>query len=428
MHLNDCWNTIKLLKNGEIKDKLILDYLYYEICEEVELKNPILRSIKNYKIKSLDERKEEFKNYTINEDKENNKATFKKIDSNLTITIKNVNNYIIDNKTIGYFFNYYEKKSKNEFINIIKKPNKSIYYFLNNLEFNRKRGDKLWDEFLKTNIAANIIQLYYKDIPFNLFMDDKIIKFFKENSFYFPLNLQKKLAITQKETFKIFFGPKKINVPHKESKQKGKLWKVVDEAFYKVKIIHEWYHACQAFLFFAIKNNNIFDSPKRLITIEEKTICCDEGGETIELLLFGRIITELTFQEAIFILDINNYKRTIDQFRNDFLKINNKEKNINNNGNNKENINNEDNVIKNFLSNNKPEQYIIDGINQYNNLCSKKIIFPNDKYKISKLTDSNTNENIRDMVFKFNIDSNHNYRKLNNKKFGLPKKLYIYKK
>ena len=164
---------------------------------------------------------------------------------------------------------------------------KSLYYFLNNLEFSKEKGDKLWEQFLKTNIVENIVKLYYKNIPSDIFKDEKIINFFKDNSYYFPLNLPDKLAKTQKEVFRIYFGPKRNNLSSKEIINKGSLWKVVDDAFYKVKMIHEWFHACQAFLFFSMKNNNIFDSPKREIIVKGEKIESDEGGETIEILLFG---------------------------------------------------------------------------------------------------------------------------------------------
>ena len=296
LDLIDNEKLIKLIKKNKVIDKRYVDYFYYEICEEYQLDYRIL-SIKNFTVKTLEERKKEFKNYEIIFEKDMNEVSFKSKENGKAIKLNKYNDYIINKKIIENKF----KQKENKYHYQSKRMGKSLYYFLNNLEFSKGKGDKLWEQFLKTNIVENIVKLYYKNIPSDIFKDEKIINFFKDNSYHFPLNLQDKLAMTQKEVFRIYFGPKRNNLSSKEIINKGSLWKVVDDAFYKVKLIHEWFHACQAFLFFSMKNNNIFDSPKREIIVKGEKIESDEGGETIEILLFGREIKELDFNEVLYI-------------------------------------------------------------------------------------------------------------------------------
>ena len=48
-----------------------------------------------------------------------------------------------------------------------------------------------------------------------------------------------------------------------------------------------------------------------------------EGGYTVEYLLYGRIINEINTKEAIYILDRNNYQKSLQNFFLDFNDLNN---------------------------------------------------------------------------------------------------------
>ena len=350
LDLVDMKNLTQFIKDGQVKDINIKYYYYYAICEETELNYLVLNSIKNFNLKSLEERKEEFKNIRFDINKTKNEATFIMEDNQ--ITIQNPENLIIDEKLIIKLMNHRNVRIS-----------RSLTYFLNNEKFSKSKGDKFWESFLKSNIVEDIIKHFYKYIPSNIFKDEKIIKIFKENSFYFPLNIEN-YALSKKETFKMYFGPNKENLSTTDKKEKGKLWKIIDEAFYKIRIMHEWFHICQAFLYFSIENNNIFDSPKRIIKIKGEDKESNKDGEIVEILLFGRIIYELHFNEVIFILDDNNYNMSIEDFREHFLKIRD-----------------EDNfkIIDKFLLNNKKnEEFINDGLEQYKYLLENKIINKSD--------------------------------------------------
>ena len=53
-------------------------------------------------------------------------------------------------------------------------------------------------------------------------------------------------------------------------------------------------------------------------TIEMNEI---EGGNNMERILFGRVLNILTLKQALYILNENNYQKSLNEFRSDFLKL-----------------------------------------------------------------------------------------------------------
>ena len=49
-----------------------------------------------------------------------------------------------------------------------------------------------------------------------------------------------------------------------------------------------------------------------------------ESGERLEIKLFGRVINKLTINEALYIMNINNYSKNIEEFKNNFANCNQK--------------------------------------------------------------------------------------------------------
>ena len=48
-----------------------------------------------------------------------------------------------------------------------------------------------------------------------------------------------------------------------------------------------------------------------------------EGGKLFEYLLFGRVITTLTIKEVIYICNLKNFSKSVDNYRKDFLNLKN---------------------------------------------------------------------------------------------------------
>ena len=105
---------------------------------------------------------------------------------------------------------------------------------------------------------------------------------------------------------------------------------LLNKALNKIDIQHEWGHISSSFLFFN-SHINYFDTPERKVKItlnnSQKEIKFKDGGYLIEYLLYGRKIYELNIKEAIYILDNNNYNKSLKDFCKDFKNLENIELN-----------------------------------------------------------------------------------------------------
>ena len=85
-----------------------------------------------------------------------------------------------------------------------------------------------------------------------------------------------------------------------------------------VNSIHEINHANQVIIFFKGNNRELLYSPERII---EENIPVSEGGNSLEYLLFGKIIGRIDLFECLYIMNEDNYEQNLEQFRENFRKI-----------------------------------------------------------------------------------------------------------
>ena len=106
---------------------------------------------------------------------------------------------------------------------------------------------------------------------------------------------------------------------NKELKINDDTKKIYKFGFTIVNTIHEINHANQIIIFFKGNDKNLIDSPERNF---EGNISSSEGGESLEYLLFGKKINRLNLFECLYILNEKNYEQDLNQFRENFIKIN----------------------------------------------------------------------------------------------------------
>ena len=87
-----------------------------------------------------------------------------------------------------------------------------------------------------------------------------------------------------------------------------------------VNSTHEINHANQCIIFFKGNNKNLINSPKRNT---ENNLEVQEGGISLEYLLFGKIINEINLLECLYIMNEKNYEQDLDEFRKNFMNIRN---------------------------------------------------------------------------------------------------------
>ena len=102
----------------------------------------------------------------------------------------------------------------------------------------------------------------------------------------------------------------------------NKIIELIEKILYTGGIIktncHELNHNFH-YMYYYHKNGSI-----PLKTLKKHSLDEREGGKEMELLLFGRVINSLSLKEALYILNENNYKKNIFQFKEDFEKLHKK--------------------------------------------------------------------------------------------------------
>ena len=292
------------IEKGKINDKLIKVFYYFIVNTQYNIDSKILDLLNEY---NENERNLLEENYFIKDNKlyKGSKPIIENIDLYNIKKIFPGNNKVIDisNRDVAFFYN--------------------IKGVLMDLPIKKEEGDKYWKQFLSSSVLEEI-QFKIFSCKTNIFKENKIIKLFQNRSYYFPNYNDDFSALSHKDIFYMYFFPRNINL----SVQKLNctcILEMIKKAFIKVDIQHEWGHSSSSFLFFVSKIN-YFNTPKRECKLlkgnrlkKEKII--KEGGKLVEYLLYGRIIDELTTKEAIYILDNNNYKKSLTDFLTDFLRL-----------------------------------------------------------------------------------------------------------
>ena len=80
-------------------------------------------------------------------------------------------------------------------------------------------------------------------------------------------------------------------------------------------VFHEYGHAINAILSFLEKEYILNETPRK------KYLKFKEGGYYLEIALFGRIIKSISYGEALYILNEDNYKKSLEEFRKGFMKL-----------------------------------------------------------------------------------------------------------
>lgn len=306
-------STIKLIKtftrkmqNGKISDKFIKIYFYYIMNSQYTLNNDIITSLCEY-----DENDINLLNNN-NEFKIENNILY---DKHNKILIRNIDYYLIK-KLISQNI-----LTERDDLFLIDKP---YFYSLKGLlnretTFTKEEGDKMWEEFLSSSVLNDLLNKLY-NVEINIFKEKELINLFKQSSYYFPNLNDDFVALSHKELMLMYFPPRKIFCLGINIEKIKCILEMIEKSLNTINIQHEWGHTSSSFLFFN-SETKYFNTPDRKIKEFRKNninikddIRVKEGGYTVEYLLYGRIINEINTKEAIYILDRNNYQKSLQNF------------------------------------------------------------------------------------------------------------------
>ena len=304
--IKDISDFIFNVKDNKITDRLILNYFYFIMDVEYKIDLALLLNANKY------EEKYDFKNCKV--DKE------KKV---LSIT---------EDKKIYNFDCYKIEENDIKMIKGNKKPlslilTESHYSLKGNLlfrELTSKDGNEIYENFINSNLLKDIFQLLY-EIDINSLNKNSLIELFQNNTFYFPIHNGSYCAYTNKKCFKIIidYSVDLNNIIKHNIDDKIILF--IKKSFMTLNIHHEFSHGINVVLFYINSEKNEFESPLvKLKLNSNKEEIIDEGGKLYEYLLYGRIIKKLDLKEIIYINNVNNYKKNLKKYRDDFNDLQNK--------------------------------------------------------------------------------------------------------
>ena len=369
-------STIDKVKNNEIQDLLVLNYFFFLLDLEYELKIN-LKTFLHY-----------------NEKIHCYKGAYIEADKNILIIensekkIENIDCYSLDQEDIEMLRS-----------GSISLPLDDSFFSLKGIllfrEFSSKEGNIIYDTFLPSILMGDIINILY-NIENNIFNSESVIKLFKENTYYFPINNPKYLAYTNKECFKIFID-NKINEENLKAFNFGdKIIFLIKKSFMIVNIEHEIGHV-HKLLIIPFNNEDItFDSPLvKLKFIYKTEIKLEEGGFLFEFLLYDREINELNMKEIIYINNLNNFSKNLKDYRNDFIELQN-------------------HTLKEIFEREAKDNYEInEALKAYNKLSEdEKYALETVEFKTAKRSNYKNSHQLENITFSFGkTKNNHNHRK-----------------
>ena len=171
-------------------------------------------------------------------------------------------------------------------------------------------------EFLKIVLSSNVFKDLFKFLTgrddyeeiFNLDMITYIIN----NIQFIPLNFKNTSAFTDKLTLCTYISTMKKTIFYNLGKADNKIFETLENGIIIEIEFHEFGHIISAVLSYINNIGSLVNTPRK------KNFKINEGGYYIEMALFGKIIKTLKYKEALYILNINNYSKFLDEFRNGF--------------------------------------------------------------------------------------------------------------
>ena len=216
-------------------------------------------------------------------------------------------------------------KNQNNIINANKILNISNNFSILNYNqaydaFNNIINVKKIKNFLTKVFCSNVIKqafqiLYPSYIKYPFQTEEDAENYINKHLNFVPFYSCASNGITDKFTSDtyIFLKPKRFNTQLILNIETNEL---LEKILYTSGIIKTNYHELNHNfynMFYYQENGNI-----PLKTPRKKNLQIREGGRIMEKLLFGKIIENINIIEALYILDENNYKKDIYQFKKDF--------------------------------------------------------------------------------------------------------------
>ena len=172
---------------------------------------------------------------------------------------------------------------------------------------------------LKSKVFKEAFQyLTGKENYENIFNNNMISEFIN-NLKFLPIEFSSIVAFHNRLNFITIISTMKKDISNCFKYNDEKISLTLENGIIVTIIYHEFGNAINTVISFKenkMKSNN---TPRKTF------LKYKEGGRYLELILFGKAIDKLTLGEALYVLNLNNYEKSLEEFRKGFLELNDKD-------------------------------------------------------------------------------------------------------
>lgn len=207
-----------------------------------------------------------------------------------------------------------------------------------------EKVNKLLSKIFCSNVIKEAFKILYPAFYKFPFKDqNEALEFINDNFNYVPYKSLKTGAITEKYTLEVYYFLQAKKIFFNKANLNQEKINLINKIFYNSNAIktntHEMNHNFHNLLFMQSNGINTIETPRK------NNVDISESGKNLERLLFKRCLYRMTLSECIYILNEKNYDKTLEDFREDFNDIKDKDLQFEKNG-----VFSEFNNIENFIN------------------------------------------------------------------------------
>ena len=189
-------------------------------------------------------------------------------------------------------------------------------YLINNYVKNQEDIKSFLKKIFKKKLFTDVCNVLYgnRELLDEGYLDEFIDKRLK----FVPIRPSGTLAISDKISLNTFISTKQSEIIGTPNVKFEYLKEILNTAKYVLNSEHEVFHLSNGIPYYKNNCSVSIKTPKK-----QKFDGKKEGGNYFELLLFDKTFDSMNLREALFILNEENYDKSLTEFKKDFENINN---------------------------------------------------------------------------------------------------------
>ena len=180
-------------------------------------------------------------------------------------------------------------------------------------------------EFILITLKSKVFEEAFKYLTgkenYETIFNDNMISEFINNIKFLPIKFNSIVALHDRLDMLTLISTMKKYLNVGEDNKEIVL--ILENGVIVAIIYHEFGHFINGVISFMENKMKFNDTPRK------KFLRFKEGGHFMELILFGKGINQLSYEEVLYILNEDNYKKSLEDFRKGFSRLNDKDLTIN---------------------------------------------------------------------------------------------------